>query len=85
MITVDQVDTLTSCCKHLLQKLTFVRSAVVHLETKKARPGLGYELDLAQRDAARQEQQVIRIADELSDELTKLLKQAAVETKGVGS
>jgi hypothetical protein len=83
MITIAQIDTLTSCCKHFLQKLKYARSAAMCVEAKEKAPALDYSLDLARRMAERQEQDVIRLADELSDELTKLLKPAAAEQRGI--
>lgn len=42
----------------------------------------GYTLELAQKDAERQERILVGAADELMDELTKLVKQATPQPTG---
>lgn len=86
MVTLEQLSTLEGCLKFALQKLTFARNAIRHLETKRASvPDLtGHVLDFAEKDAKRQEQILLSAADELADELTTILKQAEAEAAAGG-
>lgn len=85
MITLEQLSTLEGCLKLTLQKLTFARNAIRHLETKRGIPDLtGITLEFAEKDAKRQEQILFAAADELADELTVLLKQAKAEAAAGG-